>query len=154
MSGTVQPIPSDAQHVTPHLVVSDAAAAIDFYVKAFGAKTLWCNTMGDSDVVLNACMMIGDSPFMLNDEFPDHGCLGPQGPSPVTIHLYVEDVDAVYEQAVAAGATAVMPPQDMFWGDRYGRLLDPFGHSWSIATHVRNPSPEELEAGAKAAFSQ
>ena len=156
MSGTVQPIPSNAQHVTPHLVVSDAAAAIDFYAKAFGAREFFRMPAPDGNKLMHAELRIGESPLMLTDEFPEMGSQSPStlGGTAVTIHLYVEDVDAVYERAVAAGATAVMPPQDMFWGDRYGRLLDPFGHSWSLATHVRDPSPEELEAGAKAAFSQ
>ena len=154
MSDKVQPIPADAEHVTPHLVVSDAAAAIDYYVKAFGARELFRMPMPDGSKLMHAELRIGDSPLMLVDEMPDFGSKSPAtlGGTPVTIHLYVEDVDAVYERAIAAGGTAVMPPQDMFWGDRYGRLLDPFGHCWSIATHVKDPTPEELEAGAKAAF--
>jgi len=93
-------------------------------------------------------LRIGDSPLMLVDEFPEHGSLGPQAlkGSPVTLHLSVKDVDAAVAQAVAAGATVTMPVADMFWGDRYGLVQDPFGHNWSIATHIRDLSPEEIQA--------
>ncbi|MFQ5775156.1 MAG: VOC family protein [Kiloniellaceae bacterium] len=156
MSQTVAPIPPGYHTVTPHLVVSDAAAAIDFYVKAFGAVELFRMPVPDGGKLMHAELRIGESPLMLVDEMPDFGGTSPTtlGGTPVTLHLYVEDTDRAYERAVAAGAAPVMPPADMFWGDRYARVSDPFGHSWSLATHVRDPSPEELQAGAKAAFSK
>src|SRR5690606_13353905 len=101
--------------------------------------------------ILHALMRIGDSPVMLVDEFPDWGALGPRAlkGSPVTLHIYVEDVDALVERAVAAGAKITMPVEDAFWGDRYGQVEDPFGHHWSMATHVRDLSPEEIATAAK-----
>ena len=103
---------------------------------------------------MHASLRIGDSLVMLADEFPEQGALGPdpERPSPVTIHLFVEDVDARFERATRAGAQVVMPPGDMFWGDRYAVVRDPFGHTWSIATHVEDLSPAEMEARAAAAF--
>ena len=150
MSDGVSPIPPGFHTVTPHIVVGDAAAAIDFYKSAFGAVERFRIPGPDPSVVMHAELHIGDSPVMLASEFPDMGSLSPQtlGGSPVAIHLYVEDVDAVFAQAVEAGATASMPPQDMFWGDRYGRLTDPFGHVWGLATHVRDVPPDELMAAA------
>jgi uncharacterized glyoxalase superfamily protein PhnB len=137
--------------ITPHLVCRDAAAAIASYQKAFGAVEL-ARSPGPQGKLLHAMLRIGDSPLMLVDEFPDWGALGPQTlkGSPVTIHLYVEDVDAAVERAVAAGARLTMPVADMFWGDRYGTVEDPFGHRWSIATHIRDLGPEEIQAAANA----
>ena len=105
---------------------------------------------------MHAMIRIGDSIIMMMDEMPEFGKKSPKslGGSPVTIHLYVDDVDAVFERAVAAGAEVAMPVEDMFWGDRYGRLVDPFGHSWSIATHVRDVSPDEMASGAEKAFTE
>jgi uncharacterized glyoxalase superfamily protein PhnB len=147
----VKPVPDGMHMLTPHLVCRDAAAAIAFYQKAFGAVEL-ARLPGPQGKLMHALLRIGDSPLMLVDEFPDWGALGPQSlkGSPVTLHLYVEDVDAAVERAVAAGARLTMPVADMFWGDRYGTLEDPFGHHWSIATHVRDLSPEEIQAAAKA----
>jgi uncharacterized glyoxalase superfamily protein PhnB len=148
----VKAVPDGMHTITPHLVCRDAAAAIAFYQKAFGAVEL-ARLPGPQGKLLHALLRIGDSPLMLVDEFPDWGALGPQSlkGSPVTIHLYVEDVDAAVERAIAAGARLTMPVADMFWGDRYGTVEDPFGHRWSIATHVRDLSPEEIQAAAKAA---
>jgi uncharacterized glyoxalase superfamily protein PhnB len=148
----VKAVPDGMHTITPHLVCRDAAAAIAFYQKAFGAVEL-ARLPGPQGKLLHALLRIGDSPLMLVDEFPDWGALGPQSlkGSPVTIHLYVEDVDAAVERAVATGARLTMPVADMFWGDRYGTVEDPFGHRWSIATHVRDLSPEEIQAAAKAA---
>jgi uncharacterized glyoxalase superfamily protein PhnB len=100
---------------------------------------------------MHAEIKIGDSPVMLADEFPEYGATGPKGSSPVTIHLYVNDVDRIFNQAVAAGATVAGPVTDMFWGDRYGKLIDPFGHHWSIATHKEDLTPEQIGERAKAA---
>jgi uncharacterized glyoxalase superfamily protein PhnB len=148
----VKAVPDGMHTITPHLVCRDAAAAIAFYQKAFGAVEL-ARLPGPQGKLLHAMLRIGDSPFMLVDEFPEWGALGPQSlkGSPVTIHLYVEDADAAIERAVAAGARLTMPVADMFWGDRYGTVEDPFGHRWSIATHLRDLSPEEIQAAAKAA---
>ncbi len=146
---TVNPIPEDMHTVTPHLVCAGAAEAIEFYKKAFGAVE-GGRMPGADGKLMHAMVRIGDSTVMLVDEFPQWGCFGPKSlkGSPVTLHLYVKDVDAAFAKAIDAGATATMPPQDMFWGDRYGVLQDPFGHNWSIATHVRDVSPEEMQKAA------
>ena len=145
----VQPVPTDMHTVTPHLICRDAASAIDFYRQAFGAVEAG-RLPGPDGKLMHAMIHIGDSAVMLVDEFPDWGALGPQSlhGSPVTLHLYVEDADRVVARAVAAGAKVTLPVADMFWGDRYGKIEDPFGHSWSIATHVRDVSAEELRAAA------
>lgn len=147
----VKPIPDDMHTITPHLVCDGASDAIEFYKKAFGAVEL-ARLPGPEGKLTHAMIRIGDSNLMLVDEFPDWGSLGPRSlkGSPVTIHLYVEDVDATVARAVAAGAKVTMPVNDMFWGDRYGKVEDPFGHHWSIATHVRDVSAEEIQVGAKA----
>ncbi len=149
----VKKVPEGYHTITPHLIVKDAAKAIEFYKKAFGA-TERGRHLGPGGGIIHAEMQLGNSRFMLNDEFPEFGAFGPtDGKSPVTIHVFVEDVDKVYNQAVAAGATATMPVMDMFWGDRYGKLTDPFGHNWSIATHIKDMTPAELEAAGKAAMA-
>ena len=142
----VKPIPDGMRTVTPHLVCAGAADAIEFYRQAFNAVEL-ARMPGPQGKLLHAMIRIGDSAVMLVDEFPAWGSFGPKSlkGTPVTIHLYVEDVDAAVQRAVAAGATVKMPIADMFWGDRYGVLEDPFGHSWSIATHVRDVSPEDMQ---------
>lgn len=151
----VKPIPDGMNTVTPHLVCKDAAKAIEFYKKAFGAEERFRLDTPDKKKILHASLSIGGSAIMLADEFPDWGSVGPETlkGTPVVIHLYVEDADSVFDQAVRAGATVTMPLQDMFWGDRYGQLRDPFGHSWSVATHVRDVSIEEMEQAAKAMCS-
>jgi uncharacterized glyoxalase superfamily protein PhnB len=143
----VKPIPDGMHTITPHLVCRNAADAIAFYQKAFGAVEQG-RLPGPDGKLMHAMVRIGDSPLMLVDEMPEWGALGPQSlkGSPVTIHLYVEDVDAVVACAVDAGAKITMPVADMFWGDRYGQLEDPFGHHWSVATHIRDVSPEEMQA--------
>jgi uncharacterized glyoxalase superfamily protein PhnB len=140
----VKPVPDGMHTITPHLVCAGAAQAIDFYEKAFGAVEL-ARIPGPDGRLVHAMVRIGDSPVMLVDEMPEWKTVGPNtlNGSPVTIHLYVENADAVFERALAAGASAVMPPSDMFWGDRYGVLKDPFGHLWSVATHQRDVSPQE-----------
>ena len=145
-TSSVKPIPDGMHSLTPHLVCANAAAAIDFYVKAFHAVEQG-RLPGPGGKIMHASLRIGDSALMLVDEMPEWGSLGPKSlkGSPVTIHLYVQDVDAAVAQAVAAGAKVTMPVADMFWGDRYGQLEDPFGHRWSVATHTRDVSPEEMK---------
>ncbi|HCY61550.1 MAG TPA: glyoxalase [Oxalobacteraceae bacterium] len=141
-----KPIPDGMHSVTPHLVCAGAADAIEFYKKAFNAKEE-ARLPGPDGKLMHAMISIGDSAVMLVDENTQWGTLGPKSikGSPVTIHLYVEDVDAMVAQAVAAGAKVTMPVANMFWGDRYGALEDPFGHRWSVATHVRDVSMEEAQ---------
>jgi PhnB protein len=145
----VQPIPPGYHTVTPHLVVFDAKAALAFYERAFGAVEIHRMPMPDGRI-MHAAIKIGDSHLMLCDEFREYCSMAPTslGGSPVSIHLYVENVDEMFEKAVLAGATITMPPQEMFWGDRYGKLTDPYGHQWSLATHTRDLTPEEIKAGA------
>lgn len=146
----VKAIPEGMHSLTPHLICDDAAAAIEFYKKAFHATDA-AILPGPGGKIMHAHLRIGDSSLMLMDEFPEFCSLGPKSlkGTPVTIHLYVENADAVFNRAVAAGAIAKMPMADMFWGDRYGVVEDPFGHSWSIATHVRDMSLEEIAEAAK-----
>ena len=153
-SPRIKPVPDGMHTVTPHLICAGASDAIEFYKKAFKAVELG-RVAGPQGKLLHALIRIGNSAVMLVDEFPDWGSFGPKSlkGSPVTIHLYVEDVDAFVERAVAAGAKVTMPLDDTFWGDRYGKLEDPFGHQWSVATHVRDVSPEELQKAAQKACS-
>jgi PhnB protein len=142
----VKPIPGDMRTLTPHLCCEGAADAIEFYKRAFNAVELG-RLPGPDGKLMHAMVKIGDSILMLVDANPAFGMLGAKAlkGSPVTIHMYVEDVDAIVRQAEAAGAKVTMPVADMFWGDRYGRLEDPFGHQWSIATHIRDCTPEEMQ---------
>lgn len=151
----VQPIPCGMHTVTPHLVCAGAAEAIEFYKNAFNAVEL-ARVPGPPGKLIHAQIRIGDSVVMLVDEFPEWESYGPKAlkGSPVTIHLYVEDVDTFVARAVEAGAKITMPLEDMFWGDRYCRIVDPFGHHWSIATHVRDVTPEELQQAALKACSE
>jgi len=138
--------------LTPHIVCADAAQAIEFYKRAFGAEEQM-RLPGPDGKLMHAAVRIGGSMLMLVDENAAWGALGPLAlkGTPVTLHLQVADVDAVVAQAVAAGAKLTLPVDDMFWGDRYGQVEDPFGHRWSVATHVRELSPEQIrEAAAKA----
>ncbi len=141
--------------VTPHLVCDGAAAAIDFYKKAFGAIEMMRLGM-DYGKIVRACLCINGSSVMLVDEFPGMGAVGPisLGGSSVTIHLMVDDADAWLARAEAAGATVTMPIEEMFWGDRYGVVRDPFGHSWSMGTPVRKLSEAELREAARAAITE
>ena len=143
---SVRPIPEGMRTVTPHLICAGASDAIEFYKKAFDAVEL-SRMPGSDGKLMHASVRIGDSVIMLNEENPNWGSFGPKSlkGSPVTIHLYVENVETVFEQAVGAGAKVTMPLDDMFWGDRYGKLEDPFGHHWSIGTHVRDVSPAEMQ---------
>ena len=150
MNATVSPIPEGMHSLTPHIVCRDANAAMDFYVRAFGAVDSG-RLPGPDGKLMHGMMQIGDSSLMLVDENPEWRMNSPLalGGTPVTLHLYVADADAALAQAVEAGATLTMPAADMFWGDRYGQVRDPFGHMWSIATHIRDVSPEEIQAASK-----
>ena len=141
----VKAIPEGMHSITPHLVCAGAAEAIDFYKKAFGATEV-ARLPGPDGKLMHGAVRIEGSVVMLVDENPEWGVLGPRAlkGSPVTIHVYVSAVDAFVAKAVKAGAKVVMPIDDMFWGDRYGIVEDPFGHHWSIATHVRDVTPEEM----------
>ena len=143
---TVKAVPDGMHSLTPYLVCAGACDAIEFYKKAFGAVEVSCAT-DKNDKVGNAMIRIGNSALMLMDEMLEMKALGPKSlkGSPVTIHLQVEDVDDVVKQAVAAGATLIRPTADMFWGDRWAGLEDPFGHHWSVATRIRDVSPEEIQ---------
>ena len=145
-NGKVGPIPEGMHSVTPHLVCAGASHAIAFYTRAFGAVET-ARLPGPNGKLMHAAIRIGDSTVMLVDEMPEWNSVGPRAlkGTPVTIHLYVEDVDAVVARAVDAGATVIMPVADMFWGDRYGVLEDPFGHKWSVATHIRDATPTEMQ---------
>ena len=152
----VRAIPKNFRTVTPHLTIEGAADAIKFYKKAFGAKELGRMKAHDGQRLMHAMIMVGNSVVMLNDAFPEWGSKGPKalGGSAVAIHLYVEDADKVFKKALKAGATVAMPIADMFWGDRYGILLDPFGHRWAVATHKKDLKPAAMAKAAKAAMAQ
>lgn len=145
----VKPIPDGMHSVTPHIVCAGAAGAVEFYKKAFNAVEL-TRLDGPAGKLAHACIQIGSSRVMLADEYPEWGSVGPNTlkGSPVTLHLYVEDADQVFAQAINAGATLKMPLTDMFWGDRYGIVTDPYGHIWAIATHIKDISFEEMQASA------
>jgi PhnB protein len=151
----VKRIPEGYHTVTPFLTVRDAAHAIEFYEKAFGAKSRGI-MKGPDGKVMHAELLIGDSIIMLSDEFPDHGTLSPQSlhGSPAGLHIYVEDADAAFDRAVKAGAQVEMPVADQFWGDYFGRLKDPYGHKWSIATHVKDLSMDEMKRGMDEAMAE
>ena len=141
----VKYIPDGYHTVTPHLAVRNAAKALEFYAKAFGAEETF-RMPGPGGVIMHAEVRIGDSTVMLGEESPDMGALSPQaiGGSPVSLMIYVKDVDASFARAEKAGCKVELPPTDMFWGDRYGKLVDPFGHKWSLATHKEDVAPEEM----------
>jgi PhnB protein len=150
MTPSGKPVPAGYHTATPALTVDDGARALEFYVKAFSAKKREGVSSFDGKI-MHAEFQIGDSVFMLSDEFPAMGNRSPKslGGTSAAVWLYVPDVDAMYRQAVAAGATSVSEPKDMFWGDRHARVRDPFGHEWSIATHQEDLSPVEMEKRAK-----
>jgi len=155
MPGQVKPIPQGYHSLTPYLVVNDAQRAIDFYKRAFGASEIW-RMEAAGGKLSHVELKIGDSILMLSDEMPGGANRSPQalGGSAVSLFLYVEDVDKVFQQAKSAGAKADAPPADMFWGDRYGRLTDPFGHTWGLATHKEDVAPEEMAKRAKEAMAK
>lgn len=148
-----QPVPEGQEGLIPHLICSPCADVIEFYKKAFGAEEVMRLPFGDGGKIAHACLRIGESLLFLMDDAPEFcsegKSLSPQslGGSPVVIHRNVEDCDAAIKRAEEAGATVTMPPQDMFWGDRYGTITDPFGHCWSFATHIRDVSLEEIHEG-------
>lgn len=141
----VQKRPEGYHSVTPYLICDGAAQAIEFYTKAFGAQELFRLPMGDK--IGHAEILIGDSHVMLSDEWPDMNLLGPtrRGGATASLMVYVDDVDASFARAVKAGVTVERPVEDQFWGDRMGSVVDPFGHRWSLATHVEDVAPDELE---------
>jgi uncharacterized glyoxalase superfamily protein PhnB len=152
---SVPAIPKGYHTITPYMTVRDAARAIEFYKQAFGAKERGV-MKGPEGKVMHAELVIGDSIIMLADEFPEFGSLSPQstGGSGTGLHIYIEDVDSAFDRAVKAGATVEMPVADMFWGDRYGKLRDPFGHKWSIGTHKADLTMEEMKKGMEEAMAK
>jgi PhnB protein len=156
MTPSVKPVPAGFHTVTPALTVKDVDKAIGFYKRAFGAKERMRFLGPDDKSIMHAEIKIGDSIIMLGEENPEMGCRGPQSleGTPVSICLYVEDADHAFTRAVSAGAKADMPVADMFWGDRWGQLTDPFGHKWNLATHKEDLTPEEMRKSAGAFFAQ
>lgn len=157
MPSKVNPIPPGSHMITPHLVIKGAAKALDFYKKAFGAEEIVRMPSPDGALVMHAQIKIGDSTIMIADEFPMEGCAKSPttaGLTTVTLHMYVQDADAAFAKATKAGATVKMPLADMFWGDRYGQVTDPFGHVWSIATHKEDLTPQEMAKRQKEFFAK
>ena len=156
MTTNVKPIPAGYHTVTPSFTFKDSKKAIEFYKQAFGAKVLDLMPSPDGRSTMHATIQIGDSILMMGDEMPGAGCQSAEslGASPISFYVYVPNVDAVFQQAVAAGATAGMPVAEMFWGDRAGQLKDPFGYSWMIATHSRDLTPQQIQEGAQAFFAK
>jgi PhnB protein len=154
-STKVSPTPKGYHSVTAYLTVADGAKALDFYTRAFGAKVTE-RMPGPGGKLMHAEFRIGDSVVMLSDELPQGGTRSPQslGGASGSLFLYVPNVDAAFQCATDAGCQVTMPPSDMFWGDRFGRLVDPFGHHWGLATHKEDVSPAEMKRRAQAAMSQ
>jgi uncharacterized glyoxalase superfamily protein PhnB len=152
----VKRVPDGYHRVTPHLTVRDAAAMLEFYKRAFGAVEKRRAPGPDGKAIMHAELQIGDSIIFLNDEFPEMGALSPLAlkGTPITVHLYVDDADKQFQQALSAGAEVVMPLADQFWGDRYGIVKDPSGHHWSIGSHVEDLTPAQMQERMATAFSQ
>ena len=148
----VNPIPAGYNTLTPHITVKKGDAAIDFYKKALGAEVLNIMRMPDGKVG-HASLRIGNSVLMLNEECPEYGVIAPDRAVGFTIHVYLDDVDHAFQEALSAGATQTMPVMDQFWGDRYGQFVDPSGFRWSLATHTKDMTVEEMEAAQKEAFA-
>lgn len=156
MSKSAKPVPEGFHTLTPSLVVKGGREAIEFYKRVFGAQEIACMPGPDGKGVMHGELKIGDSHLFVCDEFPDMGNKSPKslGGTSSSIHVYVPDVDAVFERAVKAGATVTMPVSDMFWGDRYGKFHDPFGHDWAVACRVEDLTPEEIKERSEAFFKQ
>lgn len=152
----IKKIPDGYYAITPSLIVKDGIKAIDYYKKVFDAKDKGIMMTPDGKSVAHAELEIGDSKIMLSDEFPEMNCLSPAsiGGSPISLYLYVEDVDKTFNLAVSEGASVLYPVADQFWGDRHGSIKDPFGHIWSISTHVKDLAEEEIKKAAAEAFSK
>lgn len=159
MAGKVRAIPEGFNTLSPHIAVRDAANAIEFYKKAFGAEEIARMPGPDGKVIMHAELRFGNSTMMMCQEMPGMNCnlVSPQSTATKTtavLHLYVEDADSLFNRAVAAGATPTMPIADQFWGDRYGQVTDPYGHIWSIATHKYDYTVEQIQKNAQEAFSK
>src|SRR2546426_2515101 len=156
MAPSVTPIPAGYHSVTPALTTKNVEKALGFYERAFGAEERMRFLGPDEKSIMHAEIKIGDSIIMLGEERPQKECRGPQtlGGTPVSLYLYVEDVDKAFNRAASAGATVTMPVADMFWGDRCGQLTDPFGHKWMLATHKEDLTTEEIRKRAKGFFAQ
>lgn len=149
----VSPIPAGFHSLTPYLVIEGCDRALEFYARAFGAVELTRMNLPGTDRVMHAEVRIGDTPLMMTEAMPEQGSFAPgDTPSPVAVHLYCEDVDAAVKRASEAGCEVLWPPTTMFWGDRFAKLKDPFGHQWSVATHVEDVAPEECERRAQEFF--
>ncbi len=155
MTASLKPIPQDFHTVTPSLIVRNGARAIEFYKKALGAEELM-RMPGPDGKIMHAELKIGDSIIFLTDENPDMGCKSPQtlGGSAGTLYLYVEDVDKAFQRAIDAGGKTTMPVADMFWGDRFGQFVDPYGHTWGLSTHKEDLTEQEIEERAKDFYAQ
>ena len=156
MTPSTKPVPAGFHTVTPTLTVKDAEKAIGFYKRAFGAEERMRFLGPDKKSIMHAEIKIGDSIIMLGEEHAEKGCIGPQslGGTPVSLYLYVEDADQTFTRAVSAGARSDMPVADMFWGDRFGQVTDPFGHKWNLATRKENLTPEEMRQRSGEFFAQ
>ena len=155
---TASPIPPGFRSVTPHMTIKNAAEAMAFYSKAFGAVEISRFEMPGMGLLAHGLLQVGDSFIMVADEFPPEFCADAFSPTTakgttVALHIYTDDVDGMYQRALAAGCETVMEPMDAFWGDRYGMVRDPYGHHWGLATHIRDMSPDEMAAAAAAEFS-
>ena len=156
---TASPIPPGFRSVTPHMIIKNAGAAMDFYVKAFGATEISRFEMPGMGLLAHGLLQVGDSFIMVADEFPpDFGCPDALSPTTakgttVTLHVYTDDVDGMYQRALEAGCETVMEPMDAFWGDRYGQVRDPYGHHWALATHIKDMNQQEIAEAAAAEFS-
>jgi PhnB protein len=150
-----KPIPDGFYTITPHIIVSDAAKAIEFYKKALGAQETERFMTPDGKAVMHAQLKIGSSMLMLGSEHPPQ-CLSPKsrGGTSVSLYLYMENADAAFDRAVKAGCTVKMPMSDQFWGDRYGQVVDPFGHEWSFATHKQDLTKDQIASNARAFFAK
>lgn len=158
MSKTTQPIPPGQEHLIPHLVCDPCSEAIEFYKKAFGAEETMRMPAPDGRRIMHAAIRIGSSHVFLVDDFPEFCAGKSESPkslkgTPVTLHHYVADCDAAIQRAQEAGAIVLMPAMDAFWGDRYGVVIDPYGHKWSFATHIKDMTPDQMQAAMKEAFS-